>query len=387
MLRFVTAGESHGPVLTAVLENLPAGIPISEDFVNTELKRRQGGYGRGDRMKIESDKAKFLSGIRGGYTLGSPITIQIENNDWSNWSEIMAPGQEALTGQRVVTRPRPGHADLSGAIKYGHHDMRNVLERASARETASRVATGAVAKRFLEELGVDIVGAVVRIGSIATEVPDNLSPKQLKDAVEKSALGCPSLVAEEDIKSEIDAAKESGDSLGGIFEIRVYGLPPGLGSYSSWDRKLDSRLAGAIMSIQAIKGVEIGLGFGVAKVPGSAVHDEIFYQQEKGFFRKTNRAGGIEGGMTNGSPVIVRAAMKPIPTLYKPMQSVDIITREPFEASVERSDCCAVPAARVVGEAVVAWEIARICLEKFGGDTLSEIKERWNLYKNRVLEF
>jgi chorismate synthase len=387
MLRFVTAGESHGPALTAVLENLPAGIPIGEDFVNAQLKRRQGGYGRGDRMRIESDKVKFLSGIRGGYTIGSPITIQIENNDWSNWSEIMASGREALTKERVVTRPRPGHADLSGAIKYGHSDMRNVLERASARETAARVAAGTVARRFLEELGVEIVGAVVRIGTIAADIPDSLSVEQLKEAVEKSSLGCASHDVEEFIKSEIDAAKESGDSLGGIFEIRVYGLPPGLGSYSSWDRKLDSRLAGAIMSIQAIKGVEIGLGFGVAEEPGSAVHDEIFYQKEMGFFRKTNRAGGIEGGMTNGSPVIVRAAMKPIPTLYKPMQSVDIITREPFEASVERSDCCAVPAARVVGEAAVAWEIARVCLEKFGGDTLSEIRERWDVYWNKVREF
>ena len=386
MLRFVTAGESHGPCLTAVVENLPAGIPVAEEYINLQMKRRQGGYGRGGRMKIESDRVKFTGGVRGGFTLGSPVSMQIENKDWNNWSEIMDPGPEASTGIRVVTRPRPGHADLSGAIKYGHRDIRNVLERASARETAARVAVGTLARKLLEELAVSIVGTVVGIGPISSVIPD-CPPEELLEIIDGSSLGCADIGAEEAMKAQIDRAKEIGDSLGGVFEIRIYGLPPGIGSYSSWDRKLDGRLAGAMMSIQAIKGVEVGLGFSAAKLPGSLVHDEIFHHSGKGFYRNTNRAGGIEGDMTNGGPVIVRAAMKPIPTLYKPLKSADIITKEPFEASVERSDVCAVPAACVVGEAVAAWEIARACLEKFGGDSLDEIKDRWLRYKNRAKNF
>ena len=386
MIRFVTAGESHGPALVTVVENLPAGIPITEDFVNQQLQRRQEGYGRGDRMRIESDKVKFQSGIRGGITLGSPVAMLIENRDWANWSEIMDPGPTALTETKVVTRPRPGHADLTGAIKYGHRDIRNVLERASARETAARVSAGSLARRLLEELGVSILGAVVRVGSVAAEIPEH-SFSELKDTIYRSSLGCAMPAAEESMKAEINRAKKEGDSLGGVFEIRVFGLPPGIGSYSSWDQKLDGRLAGALMSIQAIKGVEVGLGFNAAQIPGSCVHDEIYHEQGLGYYRKTNRSGGIEGGMTNGSPLVVKAAMKPIPTLYKPLKSVDINTREPFEASIERSDVCAVPAARVVGEAVVAWEIARACLEKFGGDSLEEIKERWLSYQERVKGF
>lgn len=384
MLRYVTAGESHGPALTAVVENLPAGIPITEEYINKQLKRRQGGYGRGDRMKIESDSVRFLSGVRGGFTLGSPVTMQIENRDWANWSKVMASGKEAQIHVKVVSRPRPGHADLSGAIKYGHQDIRNVLERASARETAARVAVGSLARRFLEELGVKILGTVVRVGSVTGEVPDDLPILELEELIETSAVGCAFPGAEEAMRAEIDKAKAEGDSLGGIFEIRAYGLPPGIGSYASWDSKLDGRLAGSLMSIQAIKGVEIGLGFKAAEILGSSVHDEIFYREGSGFFRNKNNAGGIEGGMTNGSPLIIRAAMKPIPTLYKPLRSVDIVTKQPFEASVERSDCCAVSAARVVGEGVVAWEIARACLEKFGGDTLEEIKQRWDMYWERV---
>ncbi|KJS00664.1 MAG: chorismate synthase [Peptococcaceae bacterium BRH_c4a] len=386
MLHFVTAGESHGPCLTAVVENLPAGIPVTEEYINLQMKRRQGGYGRGGRMKIESDRIKFTAGVRGGFTMGSPVSMQIENRDWENWSEIMDPGPAAATGTRVVTRPRPGHADLAGAIKYGHRDIRNVLERASARETAARVAAGTLARRFLEELGVSVVGAVVGIGPVSSGIPD-CQPEDLASIIAGSPLGCADAKAEEAMKAEIDRAREMGDSLGGVFEVRIYGLPPGIGSYVSWDRKLDGRLAGAMMSIQAIKGVELGLGFTAAQLPGSRVHDEIFHDQEIGFYRKTNRAGGIEGGMTNGGPVIIRAVMKPIPTLYKPLKSADIISKESFEASVERSDVCAVPAACVVGEAVAAWEIARACLEKLGGDCLDEIKDRWLQYKSRAKNF
>ncbi|MCL5058358.1 MAG: chorismate synthase [Actinobacteria bacterium] len=385
-MKFVTAGESHGPALTAVVENLPSGIPLTEEYINLQLKRRQGGYGRGGRMKIESDRAEFLSGVRGGFTLGSPVAVRIENRDWANWSAVMGPGPGAHTGERVVTRPRPGHADLSGAIKYCHRDIRNVLERASARETAARVAVGSMARRLLEELGVKIMGVVVGIGPVTSKMPD-LPPEALEELVARSSLGCADPGAEEAMKAEIDRARESGDSLGGVFEVRIYGLPPGLGSYTSWDRKLEGRLAGAVMSIQAIKGVEVGLGFGAARLPGSRVHDEIYHSKERGFYRKTNRAGGIEGGMTNGEPVVLRAAMKPIPTLYKPLKSVDLVTKEPFEASVERSDVCAVQAACVVGEAVAAWEIAGACLEKFGGDCLEEIKSRWLAYIKRARSF
>jgi chorismate synthase len=365
---------------------MPARIPVAEEYINLQLKRRQGGYGRGDRMKIESDRVQFLAGVRGGYTLGSPVAMQIENRDWANWCKIMDPGPSAETSARVVTRPRPGHADLSGAIKYGHRDIRNVLERASARETAARVAAGSLARRFLEEIDVYVVGAVVRIGSVVADMPD-ISPADLWTALSRSSLNCARPETEEAMKDEIDRAREAGDSLGGVFEIRIYGLPPGIGSYTSWDKKLDGRLAGALMSIQAIKGVEVGLGFTAAQMPGSLVHDEIYHEKGTGFYRRTNRAGGIEGGMSNGNPVVVRAAMKPIPTLYKPLKSVDIVTGEPFEASVERSDICAVPAACVVGEAAAAWEIAAACLVKCGGDSLEEVKERWLLYKDRVVRF
>ncbi|MFZ5645755.1 MAG: chorismate synthase [Bacillota bacterium] len=386
MIKFVTAGESHGPALTAVIENLPSGIPVTDEYINNQLKRRQGGYGRGGRMKIESDRVRFLAGVRGGLTLGSPVAMQIENRDWENWSEIMDPGPGAQIDKKTVTRPRPGHADLSGAIKYCHRDIRNVLERASARETAARVAVGSLARRLLEELDVTVVGAVAGVGPVIAGVPD-ITPAELQDLVMRSPVGCADPRAEEAIKAEIDRARESGDSLGGVFEIRIYGLPPGIGSYTTWDRKLECRLAGAIMSIQAIKGVEVGIGFAAARLPGSQVHDQICHDKGRGFYRETNRAGGIEGGMTNGEPVVIRAAMKPIPTLYKPLKSVDIASREPFEASVERSDVCAVPAACVVGEAVAAWEIAGACLEKFGGDCLEEIKARWQAYCERAKNF
>jgi len=385
-LRFLTAGESHGPLLTAIIEGLPAGLPVSEEYINTQLARRQGGYGRGERMKIERDRVKILSGVRAGFTLGSPVTLQVENRDWQNWRHIMGTGPDADINARKVTRPRPGHADLAGAIKYGHRDFRNILERSSARETAIRVAVGTVARKFLEEIGINLLGAVVSIGGIHAKWPE-VEGDSLKDILEKSPLLCPDPQREELMKNEIDRARKAGDTLGGVFEIRAYGVPVGLGSHVHWDRKLDGRLAGALMSIQAIKGVEVGAGFESAALPGSRVHDGIYHTPEKGFYRKSNGAGGIEGGISNGEPLVVRAAMKPIPTLYKPLDSVDLETKEPFEASVERSDVCAVPAACVVGEAVVAQTLATACLEKFGGDHLEEIKDRIEKHRKYVAEF
>jgi len=382
----LTAGESHGPALTAIIEGVPAGLPLSEEYINRQLARRQGGYGRGGRMKIESDRVQFLSGVRGGLTLGSPIAVYLENRDWSNWSLIMAPGGDARLAERVVTRPRPGHADLAGAMKYRHRDLRNVLERSSARETAARVMVGSVAGRLLEELAVEIVGQVVQVGSVSVENPE-LPLEELRSRLAGSRLLCADRQAEQKMIAAIDRAREAGDSLGGVFEVRAYGIPPGLGSYVHWDRKLDGRLAGALMSIQAVKGVEVGLGFAAAGRPGSAVQDEIFYEPNRGFFRRTNRAGGIEGGVTNGETLVLRAAMKPIPTLYQPLKSADIITKEPFEASVERADTCAVAAACVIGEAVVSWELAAACLEKCGGDSLAELKENWRNYLAALKEF
>ncbi|MHB1041516.1 MAG: chorismate synthase [Eubacteriales bacterium] len=386
MLRYLTAGESHGPALTAIIEGLPSGLPLPAEYIDRQLARRQGGYGRGGRMKIESDHVRLVAGVRGGLTLGSPVAMSIENKDWANWSGIMAPGPEAKLEERVVTRPRPGHADLAGAIKYRHRDVRNVLERSSARETAARVAVGSAARRLLEELGIKIFGQVLRIGGIVAERVA-MTPEEFGDHLPGSQLLCADAGAEKRMMEKIDAAKEAGDTLGGVFEICAFGLPPGLGSYVQWDRKLDGRLAAAVMSIQAVKGVEVGLGFEAADLPGSRVMDEIFYGLDKVFYRGANRAGGIEGGMTNGEPVILRAAMKPIPTLSRPLRSVDIKTKEPFAASVERSDVCAVPAACVIGEAVAAWELAAACLEKCGGDSMAELKENWDRYLASVKEF
>ncbi|MDD3654165.1 MAG: chorismate synthase [Desulfotomaculaceae bacterium] len=380
MLRYLTAGESHGPALTAIIEGMPAGITLTGDYVNKQLARRQMGYGRGARMRIESDEVRFLSGVRGGLTLGSPITLQIANKDWENWSQVMAPESGARLDERVVTRPRPGHADLAGAIKYGHRDIRNVLERSSARETAARVAVGSVARRLLDELGIKVIGQVVKIGSVEAEVDNSGCEENLTDALAASQLLCSDPAAERRMIVAIDQAREAGDTLGGVFKIKVFGVPAGLGSYVQWDRRLDGRLAAALMSIQAIKGVEIGLGFNAAGLAGSLVQDEIFYEQGRGFFRGSNHAGGLEGGVTNGEVIILNAAMKPIPTLYRPLQSVDLVTKEPLSASIERSDVCAVPAACVIGEAVVAWEIARACREKCGGDTLAELKDNWQKY-------
>lgn len=379
MMRYLTAGESHGPALSAIIEGLPANVPVDTDAVSRELARRQQGYGRGGRMKIETDRAEFMSGLRFGRTLGSPVSIRIVNRDFENWRDKMNPEGQAPESLEPVTRPRPGHADLAGALKYNLSDVRDVLERASARETAARVAVGAVAKELLKAFGIAVYSCVLSVGEVTAVA---LLPAELVaryDAVEASPLRCADRDAEARMMERIDKAKADGDSLGGIFEVVITGVPPGLGSYVQWDRKLDASLAAALMSIQAIKGVEVGGGFGLARLPGSAVHDEIAYEAER-YLRLTNRAGGIEGGMSNGEPLILRAAMKPIPTLYKPLQSVDMRDHQPFAATVERSDACAVPAASVVGEAVAAWTVAAALREKLGGDSLEEMQANWQNY-------
>lgn len=385
MLRYLTAGESHGRALVAVVEGLPSGVPLTPSDIDRDLDRRQEGYGRGGRMKIEKDRATILSGVRHGLTLGSPVTLMIENRDWTNWQEVMNP-EPPSGGQppkREVHHPRPGHADLAGSLKYGFDDARNVLERASARETAARVAAGAVAKSFLRPLGIDLIGLVASIGPVSAELPDK-PLEELRDQAEASPVRCPDASASGQMVAEIDRARSDGDSLGGVFEIRVTGLPPGLGSHVSFDRKLDGRLAGALMSIQAVKGVEVGLGFQAAYLRGSQVHDEIFFDPASGFFRKTNGAGGLEGGMTNGEPLVIRGAMKPIATLYRPLATASLLTGEPARASVERSDICAVPAAAVIGEAVVALEIANAITEKFGGDSLGEVLRNFRSYSEEL---
>jgi len=386
MIRYLTAGESHGPQLTAIIEGLPSGLVLTMETINRDLARRQGGYGRGGRMRIEKDKVEILSGVRWGETLGSPVTLSIRNRDWENWRDTMSPEADKTDEKIRVTRSRPGHADLAGVMKYGHKDVRNILERSSARETAIRVAVGAVAKSLLEFFGISVLGYVSELGGIETVRPDG-DMNALRAQIDSSDFYTFDLSAETRMKSLVDRAREHGDSVGGIIEITISGVPAGLGSHVQWDRKLDARLAMAMMSIQAIKGVEIGLGFDASRRPGSHVQDEIFYDSSRisqgmkmGYFRKTNNAGGLEGGISNGEDVVVRAAMKPIPTLYKPLMSVDTSTRQPVEATVERSDVCAVPAAAVVGEAVVAIEIANAFLEKFGGDSMSEVRRNYDSY-------
>jgi len=390
-LRFSTAGESHGPALTTIIEGIPAGLPIRAEHIDAELQRRQGGYGRGGRMRIESDRAEILSGIRHGETLGSPVGLLIRNRDWANWTAAMsveAP-EDAHDDElhRRVFFPRPGHADLVGSLKFDRTDARDILERASARETAARVAAGAVAKRLLAELGITVGSHVVSIGGIEASEPDEL-PDDLNAVSDVSPVRCLDEAAESRIIDAIDAAKRDGDTLGGVFEVVVRGLPVGLGSHISWDRKLDGRLAGAMMSIHAIKGVEVGLGFEAARRPGSRVHDEIVAdaaaERGGGFGRTGNHAGGLEGGITTGAPLVIRAAMKPISTLMRPLRTVDLRTGEPGAAVRERSDVCAVPAAAVVGEAMAALVAADAMLEKFGGDSLAELRRNLDAYLARL---
>jgi len=383
VLRFLTAGESHGKALVSIIEGIPSNLKISSDYINRELARRQTGYGRGGRMKIEKDKVEILSGVRFGFTLGSPITLMIRNKDWENWTDIMAVEGEPIN-KREITNPRPGHADLVGGIKYGFTDLRNVLERASARETASRVAVGSVCKQLLEDIGIKIGSYVVSIGELEVSGRyKELSLEERFENAEKSEVRIPLPEEDKRFKEYIDKVKTEGESLGGIFTVFATGVPIGLGSYVQWDRRLDGRIAQAMMSIQAIKGVEIGEGFSVAKKVGSRAHDEIFWDEERGFYHKTNRAGGLEGGITNGEPIIVNVAMKPIPTLMrqKSLQSVDIKTKKPFLAAKERSDITAVPAAAVVGEAMLSIVLANAILEKFGNDNWNEIKKRIEEYR------
>lgn len=375
MLRFLDAGETHGKCLAAIIEGLPSNLALDIEKINARLALRQGGYGRGGRMKIETDRVEILTGVRGGKTLGSPVTLLIRNRDFENWKDTM--GTEESNGRRAVYVPRPGHADLTGALKYRHGDMRNVLERASARETAIRTAVGAVAQQLLSELGIETWSRTVRIGSV--EDTSLVRDDDVIERVAASELRMYDGQATQEAKRLIDTAREAGESLGGVVEVVARGVVPGLGSYVQYDRKLDALLAGALMSVQAIKGVEVGLGFEAAARMGSQVHDSISYQG--GFARATNRAGGIEGGMSNGEPIVVRAAMKPIPTLYKPLGSVDLRDKKPVEASVERSDICAVPACGVVCEAVVAYELARAVSEKFGSDSVEELKRNYAAYR------
>jgi chorismate synthase len=389
--RWTTAGESHGRGLVAILEGIPAGVPVSAARVNAELKRRMGGYGRGARMKIESDQIEWLAGVRAGETLGSPIAMLVWNRDWEHWQDVMAPEADASEGEggraggepakrrRQVTRPRPGHADLAGSLKYDRQDARDILERASARETVARVACGAVSKLLLEQFGIEIGSHVAELGGVVARVPTPL-PQPLNAAADASAVRCLDAEAEREMIARIDAAKAAGDTLGGVVEVLALGVPVGLGSHVSWDRKLDGRLAQAVMSIPAVKGVELGLGFEAARRKGSEVHDEIL----PGFARGTNRAGGTEGGMTTGEALMLRAAMKPISTLMSPLKTVDLATGAPAQAQSERSDVTAVPAMGVIAEAMVALILGQAMVEKFGGDALSEMKRNYDGYQAQV---
>jgi chorismate synthase len=381
-LRFTTAGESHGPGLVAILEGLPAGLELVPEDVDRDLARRQLGHGRGGRMKIEKDRADVTGGIRHGLTLGSPVALRIENRDYANWEDRMSPWPAGSEVEEVHL-PRPGHADLAGVQKFGFTDVRNVLERASARETAARVACGALAKAFLRPLGVEIRSHVLRIGSVDAPERDTLTPDDFAH-VDESPVRCLDPEASDAMVAEIDAARKANESLGGVYEVRAFGAVPGLGSHVSWEERLDGRLAQAVMSIQAMKGVSIGDGFELTSRVGSQAHDEIFWSDGQGFYRETNRAGGLEGGMTTGQDLVVRAAMKPLPTLTKPLRSVDIATKEPAEALRERTDSCTVPAAAVVGEAMVALVLGSAYREKFGGDHLDDVVRALQAYEERI---
>jgi chorismate synthase len=384
-MRYLTAGETHGPQLTAIVEGLPSNLPLTGEPINEQLARRQKGHGRGKRMQIEKDTAQLVGGVRHGKTTGAPVALVVVNNDWKAWTTVMSieDVEEGSEGKRRVNRPRPGHADLNGGLKYNQKDLRNILERSSARETTVRVAVGAIARQFLAQFGIKIAGQVIRIGETVAQRQD-LPIDELIRLTEESPVRVVDKAAEAQMIAAIDQAKADGDTLGGIVEVIVEGVPVGLGSHVQWDRKLDGRIAQAVVSIQAFKGVEFGIGFEAAERRGSKVHDEILYSEENGFHRGSNRAGGLEGGMTTGEPIIVRGVMKPISTLYKPLASVDIDTKQPFSAQVERSDTCAVPAAGVIMESVVAWEVAKAFMEKFGGDSMEEIRANYDNYLAQV---
>lgn len=385
-MRYLTAGESHGKQLTTIIEGVPARMPLLQEDINHSLLERQKGHGRGRRMQIEKDLVDITSGVRHGYTLGSPIALVVHNDDFKHWTKIMGedPVESDKKIRRVISRPRPGHADLNGALKYGHRDMRNVLERSSARETTVRVAAGAVAKTLLRHLGIEVTAYVREIAGIQAAEDPSLTVKERRDISEKSPVRTLDTNVEQEMMDAIDQAKEDGDSIGGVVEVYVEGMPAGIGSYVQYDRKLDARIGGSVLSINAFKGVEFGLGFEAARKNGSEVHDEILWNEEDGYTRRTNRLGGFEGGMTTGMPIVVKGVMKPIPTLYKPLQSVDIETKEPFNASIERSDSCAVPAAAVVMEHVVAFELANAITEQFSSDHFPQLKEAVEAYREEI---
>jgi chorismate synthase len=388
MLRFLTAGESHGPELVAVIEGAPAGFEIDIARINHDLARRQKGYGRGGRMLIEKDEARIVSGIRFGRTMGSPVTFIVENRDYKNWEKRMSADPRDRGEAKVVTRPRPGHADLAGVLKYNLVDIRDVLERASARETTARVAVGAFARQLIAPFGVQVLGYVVSIGSVQATVPSAMAIEELTRVTEDSQVRVADPEAERAIIAEIDACKKEGDTLGGIVEVVAVGLPVGLGSHVQWDRKLDGRLAHALLSLQAVKGVEVGIGFEAARVRGSQLHDEIGYDREmRHFTRHSNNSGGTEGGMSTGEPLRVRVAFKPLSTLMRPLKSTDIKTKAEAVGAIERSDVCAIPAAAVIAETVVAFELANAFLEKFGGDSLAEVTSNYRNYLEQVHNF
>ncbi len=382
MLKLITAGESHGPGLTCIVEGLPAGLRLDREAIDRDLARRQLGHGRGGRMKIERDRAEVTAGVRHGRTLGGPVAIQIANRDYANWEERMNPWPVSAETAEVHL-PRPGHADLVGTQKFGLSDVRDILERASARETAARVAGGALAKEFLRALGVEVYSHVLQITSVSAPRRDVLTPADFA-GVDESPVRCLDPEASRAMVAEIDALRKQNESLGGVFEVRAFGLLPGLGSHVSWEQRLDGRLGMAMLSIQAIKAVSLGDGYEVSGLPGSLAHDEIFYSDERGYYRETNRAGGIEGGMTNGDPVVVRGYMKPLPTLTKPLRSVDIATHEPAQALRERTDSCTVPAAAVVAEAMIALVLASTYREKFGGDHIDDVRTAVAAYEERI---
>ncbi|HEL2383884.1 TPA: chorismate synthase [Streptococcus suis] len=388
-MRYLTAGESHGPRLTAIIEGVPAGLPLTAEDINADLKRRQGGYGRGSRMQIETDRVEITAGVRHGKTTGAPITLNVTNKDHQKWLDIMAVEdiEEKLKSKRRIKHPRPGHADLVGGMKYRFDDLRNSLERSSARETTMRVAVGAVAKRILAELDIEIANHVVVFGGKEIDVPDGLTVAEIKERAAKSEVSIVNQDREEEIKEYIDQIKRDGDTIGGVVETIVGGVPVGLGSYVQWDKKLDAKLAQAVVSINAFKGAEFGVGFQAGYLKGSQVMDEILWSEQEGYTRRTNNLGGFEGGMTNGEPLVIRGVMKPIPTLYKPLMSVDIDTHEPYKATVERSDPTALPAAGVVMESVVATTIATEILEKFSSDNMEELKAAVASHRDYVRNF